>query len=183
MSWLTRFALQQQQRACSSSAKALSTFSVARHARREAAADARGGFFPESAGKFHDLHHRLIHDLQIWFRSTRLGLQVNAFSTSSTERRGRREVAAAAGGGFSPESADISIIRITEPPPSPAPYPGGGGPAGGGGEADVVSLTRPGTGNNAFPSYGPDGSEARLSLWSQHAGSLFAAYKILRQER
>lgn len=28
----------------------------------------------------------------------------------------------------------------------------------------MVSLTRPGTGNNAFPSYGPDGSEARLTV-------------------
>ncbi len=28
----------------------------------------------------------------------------------------------------------------------------------------MVSLTRPGTGNNAFPSYGPDGSEACLSF-------------------
>lgn len=81
--------------------------------------------------------------------------QVSAFSTSSTERAGRREVAAAAGTGFSPEGADISIIRITDP----RRLDGSGG--GGGGEADVAALTRPGTGNNAFPSYGPDGSEAR----------------------
>ena len=89
---------------------------------------------------------------------------MNAFSTSTTERKGRREVAAAAGTGFSPEGVDISIIRITQPraganqTANPAGSPARVGP----GEADVAALTRPGTGNNAFPSYGPDGSEVRF---------------------
>ena len=93
--------------------------------------------------------------------------QVTAFSTSTTERKGHREVAAAAGIGFSPEGVDISIIRITEPR---ANEPGanqitnltGSGSRVSPGEADVAALTRPGTGNNAFPSYGPDGSEVRF---------------------
>ncbi|KAK9841981.1 hypothetical protein WJX81_002642 [Elliptochloris bilobata] len=93
----------------------------------------------------------------------RLLAKVTAFSTSTTERHGRREVAAAAGGGFSPEAADISIIHMSEPraaaaaPEDPAGL--GSGSRVGDGEADVAALTRPGTGNNAFPSYGPDGSE------------------------
>lgn len=94
---------------------------------------------------------------------------MNAFSTSTTERKGRREVAAAAGTGFSPEGVDISIIRITEPRADEAGVDqianrtgSESGSRGGPGEADVAALTRPGTGNNAFPSYGPDGSEVRF---------------------
>ena len=86
---------------------------------------------------------------------------MNAFSTSTTERKGRREVAAAAGTGFSPEGVDISIIRITAPRANQTATPAGSAARAGPGEADVAALTRPGTGNNAFPSYGPDGSEVR----------------------
>ena len=71
-------------------------------------------------------------------------------------------MAAAAGTGFSPEGVDISIIRITEPRANQTTNPAGSLARVGPGEADVAALTRPGTGNNAFPSYGPDGSEVQF---------------------
>lgn len=87
-------------------------------------------------------------------------------------------MAAAAGTGFSPEGVDISIIRITEPRAgaNQTTNPAGLSARVSPGEADVAALTRPGTGNNAFPSYGPDGSEVRCGpfavLWcTQLAGA------------